>query len=224
VATRNNGPTARGMARRDEIIDAAVRLWAKRGYDATGIADVCEEANIGKGALYHHVGSKEDILFEIHNRFVDPMVQYGRELLESELAPAAAITALGHRLIQTIASNRDECAIFIREYIALSSERFESVREKRREFARIVSELILRGIDAGEFDDQIPVDLATHAFLALHNHVYAWLREDGELKPDEVADVFDRIFLSGIRQSGTSPSAGRRLAERPNRRAERTTK
>jgi TetR/AcrR family transcriptional regulator, cholesterol catabolism regulator len=201
MASRNTtNPTARGVARSEEIIDAAVRLWARRGYDATGIADVCAEAKIGKGALYHHVNSKEDILFEIHNRFVDPMLEYGRALLSSEMAPGEALTALGHRQIATIAQNRDECAIFIREYIALSDERFRTVRAKRREFSGIVSDLISRGIAAGEFDD-VPVDLATHAFLALHNHVYAWLRSDGTLTPAEVADVFDRIFLKGIKSS-----------------------
>jgi hypothetical protein len=124
------------------------------------------------------------------------------------MSSSEAITALGHRLIQTIATNSDECAIFIREYIALSSDRFETVRAKRREFSRIVSELIRRGVDSGEFDD-IPVDLATHAFLALHNHVYAWLRPDGAFTPDDVADVFDRIFLSGIRRSDNGqPSKG----------------
>jgi AcrR family transcriptional regulator len=216
LTTRANRATERGNARREEIIDAAVRLWAKRGYDATGIADVCTEANIGKGALYHHVGSKEDILFEIHNRFVDPMLSYGRELLVADMSSSEAITALGHRLIQTIATHSDECAIFIREYIALSSDRFETVRAKRREFSRIVSELIRRGIDAGELDD-IPVDLATHAFLALHNHVYAWLRTDGTFTPDDVADVFDRIFLSGIRRTdgGTPPKGSARGKRTP---------
>jgi AcrR family transcriptional regulator len=203
MATRQT-PTARGLARRDEIIDAAVRLWARRGYDATGIADVCREAGIGKGALYHHVGSKEDILFDIHNRFVDPMLEYGNEILASDLTPSEALTALGHRLIHTIATHRDECAIFIREYIALSDERFETVRVKRRAFGAIVSELVQRGIDQGEFVE-MPVALATHAFLALHNHVYAWLRVDGDFSPDQVADVFDRIFLSGIRV--TTPAA-----------------
>lgn len=208
--------TARGRERREEIVDVAVRLWARRGYHAVGIADVCKEANIGKGALYHHIGSKEDILFEIHNRFVDPMIQYGNELLAEDGSPAVALTALGHRLIQTIAANRDECAIFIREYISLSEERFEQVRAKRRAFHGIVAELIQRGIKTGEFDD-VPVDLATHAFLALHNHVYAWMRPDGPVTPEEVADLFDRIFLSGIskaKRGSTSPNTAVRHRNR----------
>lgn len=193
------GITSRGVARRDSIIDAAVRLWAQNGYDATGIADICREAGIGKGALYHHVGSKEDILFEIHNRFVDPMLVYGAEILNADLTPSEALTQLGHRLLTEIADNRDECSIFIREYIALSDERFETVRAKRREFSSMVSELIQRGIDAGEFEE-VPVELATHAFLALHNHVYAWIRQGRGSSPSEIADVFDRIFLYGIRK------------------------
>lgn len=200
------GATARGIARRDSIIDAAVRLWAKKGYDATGIADICTEADIGKGALYHHVGSKEDILFEIHNRFVDPMLVYGEEILDADLTPSEALTQLGHRLLTEIANNREECSIFIREYIVLSDERFQVVREKRRKFAAMVSELIERGIKKGEFED-IPVNLATHAFLALHNHVYAWIREGKGFSPDEIADVFDRIFLKGIQKVPNSVSA-----------------
>jgi AcrR family transcriptional regulator len=193
------GITPKGVARRDSIIDAAVRLWARNGYDATGIADICREAEIGKGALYHHVGSKEDILFEIHNRFVDPMLVYGAEILAADLTPSEALTRLGHRLLSEIARNRDECSIFIREYIALSDERFDTVRAKRRRFSAMVSELIQRGIDRGEFED-VPVVLATHAFLALHNHVYAWIRQGRGSSPAEIADVFDRIFLNGIRK------------------------
>jgi AcrR family transcriptional regulator len=199
MANPRGGTTSRGAARRDSIIDAAVRLWAKKGYDATGIADICREADIGKGALYHHVGSKEDILFEIHNRFVDPMLVYGAEILEADLTPSEALTQLGHRLLAEIAAHRDECSIFIREYIALSDERFEIVREKRREFSSMVSTLIQRGIDAGEFED-LPVALATQAFLALHNHVYAWIRSGRGMSPEEIADVFDRIFLNGIKK------------------------
>jgi hypothetical protein len=83
---------------------------------------------------------------------------------------------------------------------ALGPERLRLVRAKRREFAEIVSTLIDRGIDDGEFK-AVPVGLATQAFLALHNYVYTWMREGGEFGPGDVADLFDGIFLDGISAS-----------------------
>ncbi|MCW2688736.1 MAG: regulatory protein TetR [Mycobacterium sp.] len=183
--------------RREEIIAAAAHLWAARGYHAVGIAELCNVTGIGKGAFYHHVGSKEEILFEIHNRFVDPMLVYGRDILDADLPPYEALRSLGQRSILNIAVHREHCAVFIREMMALGPERLEQVRSKRREFRDIVAELLQRGVDSGEFKP-VPVGIATQAFLALHNYVYTWMREDGEFTPEDIAEIFDRIFLEGI--------------------------
>jgi AcrR family transcriptional regulator len=176
----------------------AVVLWAERGYHAVGVAELCRKTGIGKGAFYHHVESKDEILFEIHNRFVDPMLAYGRELLEQDLLPSEAIRALGERLLQTIAEHRYHCAVFIREMTSLSPKRFKLVRDKRREFEQIVFILIERGMASGEFRPEVPAFLATQAFLALHNYVFTWLRPDGRFNASEVAEAFDRIFLDGV--------------------------
>ena len=50
------------QARRDVIVDTSAPVFARRGYHATGIAELCEVNGLGKGAFYHYIGSKEELL------------------------------------------------------------------------------------------------------------------------------------------------------------------
>src|SRR4051794_2246394 len=110
--------------RREEIIESAVRLWAVRGYHATSVSDLCDETGIGKGALYHHIGSKEEILYEIHTRFADPILAFGKAVLETEASPSEKLVRISRELFNLIAEYRDYVAVFYREVNALSPERF----------------------------------------------------------------------------------------------------
>src|SRR3954468_13338665 len=64
---RNNssaGGRARGRKRRDEeVLDAAARVFARRGYSDASVQDVADELGILKGSLYHYIRAKEDLLF-----------------------------------------------------------------------------------------------------------------------------------------------------------------
>src|SRR3569623_3271010 len=52
-------------ARREAIVDTSARIFAQGGYHGTGIAELCEANDLGKGALYHYIGSKEELLVAI---------------------------------------------------------------------------------------------------------------------------------------------------------------
>ncbi len=50
---------------RSRIMDAAHRLFSQSGYDATGVADICKQAGVSKGAFYHHFPSKQAVFLEL---------------------------------------------------------------------------------------------------------------------------------------------------------------
>src|SRR3954469_15366404 len=65
-ATLPIGRLAQAMsARREELTRTAARLFAERGYHGTSLADVAEALGIQKASLYHHIESKEDLLWEV---------------------------------------------------------------------------------------------------------------------------------------------------------------
>jgi AcrR family transcriptional regulator len=192
--TRTRLPSAE---RREEIIAAAVKLWASRGYHATSVSDLCDATGIGKGALYHHIGSKEEILYEIHTRFADPILEFGKTVLASDATASEKLTRIGRGLLSLIHQYQDYVTIFYREVGSLSEELFQNVRVKRREFERVIDRIIEDGIASGEFRP-LPVHLTTLAFLGMHNYSYAWYQPHGALSDEEIAKHFADIFLSGL--------------------------
>jgi AcrR family transcriptional regulator len=70
--------------RRAEIIEAAMRLFIERGYDATSINHIIGRAGISKGAFYHHFQSKEDLIEALAARYAEESAAAVRPILEDE--------------------------------------------------------------------------------------------------------------------------------------------
>src|SRR6187200_3638075 len=87
--------SAKAEARRELIIDTSARVFARRGYHATGIAELCTVNGLGKGAFYHYIGSKEELLAAIHDRVMDEVLAGAERVAEAGGSPSVQLTALG---------------------------------------------------------------------------------------------------------------------------------
>jgi TetR/AcrR family transcriptional regulator, cholesterol catabolism regulator len=192
---------AKWQARRDEIVDTSARVFAQRGYHATGIAELCEANDLGKGALYHYIGSKEELLAAIHDRVMDEVMRGADRVAEAGGSPTQQLTALGDELLAVINRYPDHVWVFLHEFPALTGERADQFRLRRREYERRVEAVLQAGVDTGEFRDLDP-RLTTLAWLGLHNYTYLWLKPGGSLTARDVAKPFAEIFMRGISASG----------------------
>jgi AcrR family transcriptional regulator len=86
----------RGEETRSHILDVAGELFARRGYDATSVADICAQAGVTKGAFYHHFESKQTVFLELRDHWLAP--------LESQLTLARDPTQTLPQLLQSIAN------------------------------------------------------------------------------------------------------------------------
>jgi len=195
------------------IVDTSARLFARRGYDATGLTELCAANDLGKGALYHYIGSKEELLAAIHDRVMDEVLAGADRVAGSEEPPAEQLAMLGDELLDTIARYPDHVWVFLHEFPALTGERAERFHRRRREYERRVEVVLRAGVDAGEFRDLDP-RLTALAWLGMHNYAYLWLKPDGPLSAGEVAKRFADIFLRGIAGSASPPRRPRRRAQR----------
>jgi AcrR family transcriptional regulator len=196
-ATKDSGRSAKWQARRETIIDTSARLFASRGYHATGITELCEANGLGKGALYHYIGSKEELLAAIHDRVMDE-VMLGAERAEAAGgSPTAQLAMLGRELLDVIHRYPDHVWVFLHEFPALTGERAATFRERRRDYERQVESVLRAGVESGEFRDLDPW-LTARAWLGMHNYTYLWLRAGGSLSARDVAQPFADIFMRGI--------------------------
>src|SRR5207302_5733641 len=162
-------------ARRQAIIDTSARVFARRGYHATGITELCAESGLGKGALYHYIGSKEEVLAAIHDRVMDEVMLGADRVAQAGGSPSAQLVMLGDELLDVIHRYPDHVWVFLHEFPALTGERAEQFRVRRREYERRVEAVLQAGVDAGEFRKVQP-RLTAMAWLGMHNYTYLWLK------------------------------------------------
>jgi AcrR family transcriptional regulator len=195
--------SAKWQARRETIIDTSARVFARGGYHATGITELCAANGLGKGALYHYIGSKEELLAAIHDRVMDEVMVGADRVAGAGGSPSKQLTMLGDELLDVIHRYPDHVWVFLHEFPALTDGRADQFRGRRREYERRVETVLQAGIDAGEFRDVDP-RLTALAWLGMHNYTYLWLKAGGRLSARDVAKPFADIFIHGI-ASPTQP-------------------
>src|SRR5437763_12675089 len=100
-------------ARRQTIVDTSAHLFARQGYHATGITELCAANDLGKGALYHYIGSKEELLVAIHDRVMDEVMAGAARVAESGGSPSAQLAMLGEGLLDVINRYPDHVWVFL---------------------------------------------------------------------------------------------------------------
>jgi TetR/AcrR family transcriptional regulator, cholesterol catabolism regulator len=183
--------------RREEIIDTSARVFARQGYHATGIAELCTVNGVGKGAFYYYIGSKEELLAAIHDRVMDEVEIGADRVAHAGGSPSAQLAMLGDELLDVIHRYPDHVWVFLHEFPALTEARAEQFRGRRREYERRVEAVFQAGIDSGEFREVDP-RLTALAWLGMHNYTYLWLKPGGRVSAQEVAKPFADIFLRGV--------------------------
>jgi AcrR family transcriptional regulator len=107
------GPYVRGVAKRDEVLDAALELFSRAGYDKASVREVARASGLSQAGLLHYFSSKEELFVEVLRR---------RDLRDQERFAAERnprLTAEG--LIDTVRHNVDEPGL-VRLYVAMSAE------------------------------------------------------------------------------------------------------
>jgi TetR/AcrR family transcriptional regulator, cholesterol catabolism regulator len=188
---------ANWQARRDTIIDTSAQVFARNGYHATGILELCAANGLGKGALYHYIGSKEELLAAIHDRVMDEVMLGADRVAEAGGTPSEQLSMLGAELLDVIHRYPDHVWVFLHEFPALTGERAERFRIRRRDYERRVEAVLQAGVESGDFRDIDPW-LTARAWFGMHNYTYLWLKSGGRLSARDVAKPFADIFLHGI--------------------------
>ena len=202
ATSESPGPSKREL-RRQVIVDTAASVFARRGYHATGITELCVANDLGKGALYHYIGSKEELLAAIHDRVMDEVMLGANRISEAGGTPPQQLTMLGRELLDVIHRYPDHVWVFLHEFPALTGERAERFQGRRREYERRVEAVFQAGVDTGEFRALDP-RLTALAWLGMHNYTYLWLKAGGTLSARDVAKPFADIFIRGV----ASPAEG----------------
>ena len=194
-AGESNGKSQR---RRQELIDAAAKIFRDKGYEAASIQDVADALGILKGSVYYYIDSKEDLLFAAI-----------QEVHESALANIETIRALdedpltlirlfieGH--VKHVADNFVKATVFFHDFRSLDPRHHDYIVQARDSYDRYLRDLIKSGQRTGQICKDIDPKLTTLALLGMMNWLYQWYRVDGGMDPAQIGRQFADLALAGI--------------------------
>jgi AcrR family transcriptional regulator len=183
-------------SRKAEIVRAAAELWAASGYHGTGVEELSRAVGLQRGALYHHIGSKEALLHEVGRTAIERLLE--TSAVDVEIAqPEERFRRLSRGLLHDIASNLAEWTVFFREVGWLTGPQRQEIFALRERYEQRWCAALADGAAEGAFR---PLDsLDVKAILGMHNYSYLWLRPDGDRSPEDIAERFSDLILDGIR-------------------------
>jgi TetR/AcrR family transcriptional regulator, cholesterol catabolism regulator len=148
-------------------------------------------------SLYHHIGSKDDLLYSVCVESVSRMREATEHAIASADDPVAQIHALIEAHVRASLAEQDAHATMLSELRSLGESRRAEVVALRDEYEALVTETLARAQNAGAVRNDIPARSLTLALLSLLNWPIFWFRPEGELTPEALADLLASIFLDG---------------------------
>ncbi len=167
-------------------------MFALNGYHAVGMTELQEAVQLGRGALYHHIHSKEDLLYDIAREYIADLVDFSVGA-SAEPDPRERVLTLGRHLVMKIASHQAELTVCFREVNCLTDPRHSEVMDLHLAYEKAWREAMIEGAEKGYFRPYDPIVLK--GVLGMYFYSYLWIRPDGPLGPDTIADRFNDMAL-----------------------------
>lgn len=207
-------PRQRSHDKRQRILDAATRVFARKGYFAARVSDIAQRARIADGTIYLYFRNKEDILVSLFDEVMSEHIARGREELRGLAGAPAKLRAIAAHHLRLLGENRDLAVVFQVELRQSTKYMERFTASWFRDYLQLLTDIIEEGQREGTLRPELPRKLVAKAlFGALDEMVTSWIlgRRDYDLSA-LAAPVLD-LFLSGAQVSGAE------LRVRPSLRA-----
>ena len=180
----------------DKLVDIAVRVFLRHGYDGSSLDQVAAAAGITKSSLYYHLTGKEDLLTRGVDRAFNALFGVLDEPGATEGRYVDRLIHVARRTVEITVQRLPEVALLLRVRGNTRAERH--VLERRREFDHRVAELFAAAQRAGEIRADVDGRLATRLLFGMLNSIIEWYRPGGSLKADDVAECAYRMAFKGL--------------------------
>ncbi len=171
--------------KRRVLLEAAVRVFARRGFHAARVGDIAEEAGVAHGLLYHYFSSKEEVLETIFRETWADLLAAVRDVEESGEPAQEQLRQVAAILLRSWRRDPDLVRVLVRG-VTRSSELDRRVGDVGDAFAAI-ERIVRRGQEAGELRPELDARLTSVIFYgAIEELLTGWVLE---LLPDGDEDV-----------------------------------
>jgi len=182
------------------ILDAAVRVFARKGYHTCRVGDIAEEAGVAHGLLYHYFRSKEELLETIFRETWRDVLDAVRSVEETDESARDRLAGIAKILLRAWRRDPDLVRVLVRE-VTRTSHLQQRIVETEAAFAGI-ERIIVRGQQDGEFRADLDARMASYVFYgALEEILTGWVLgqlEDGDEAITRAENTVVDVICTGL--------------------------
>jgi AcrR family transcriptional regulator len=206
VALRSIRRNASQRRRAPQIIDAAARVFAERGFHGATTQDIADVLSIRQASLYYYFSSKEAALELVCLRGVEGFFEAAKAIAARPETARKRLISLIESHLSPLIDRGDFVKVFLNERRHLPRESRRRIGRWSRGLERIFEDVIKEGVAKGEFRADLDIRLATLAILGMCNAASGWQRKEN-IGVGDIADEFARLVTDGM---GRRPTVRRK--------------
>ncbi len=185
--------------KREAILRAAIRVFARNGYFNSKVSDIAREAGVADGTVYLYYKSKEDILHSIFDRTMEEAISEGRRQLESLTDPREKLRRIALLHLERMGADRELAVVFQVELRGSTKFMEEFSAAGFAEYLGLIHGVIAEGQSAGLFRAELNAKVVAKIFFgALDEMATNWILSKRRYKLAPLADQVLDIFLNGV--------------------------
>jgi len=187
-----------------QILEAAVKVFARQGFHQSTVAQIAKEAGVADGTIYLYFKNKDDILVQFFSFRAKQVFESFREEVDRAQTSADKLRNLVRRHLAEFQRDRDGAVVYQVETHQNSRMAEAQIREMSQMYRDLIAEIIEQGQQEGTIRKDLYVGLVKRFIIgAVDEVINTWLHSDGEYDLVSMADPLVELFIKGI----GSPSA-----------------
>ena len=186
--------------RRAAIYKTATKILCNLGYEKASIRNIAEAMGMTKAGLYYYFESKEELLYQILDSYMDDLLTGIQEISERISDPLSFIQECIRFQVNLYCRDQYRSKLIIHDENCLSGQYYRALKEKQRSYLSFWK----KGLEDyckqnGIAAPHLSVDV--HFLVGMCNWTYQWYDSKGEVKPDVLAKKILNIFFYGVKNS-----------------------
>jgi len=195
-------PRAASARRRpSEVVDAAAKVFARRGYHGASTQDIADVLGIRQASLYYYFESKEAALEAVCASGVEDYALRAQRILRAPESASEKVARLVFHHLAPLAERLDYTLVFLRERRFLPEPARRRIRAIERRYERTIERILEQGVAAGEFRADLDTRMGTLALLGLGNSAALWFGREPGASLERITRNYVELLLRAFRMA-----------------------
>jgi len=191
--------TRRSPDKYNAILRAATKIFARKGFFNSKVADVAREANVADGTVYLYFKNKDDILISIFNRTMEDAIATGRHALAVMSDPIAKLRQVAYLHLERLGRDRNLAVVFQVELRQSTKFMEQFSTTKLAEYLDMIRKILEEGQRAGVFRTKLDTKMAAKVFFgALDEMATNWILSRRTYRLVSTVDPVVELFCTGL--------------------------